>query len=193
MNRLQQEKLHPVQMLQRVSDFMHKVEALAQELGLPIDAFQADHLALRINDWEVASLAHQAWKDYGRTISEANINGRPIVVMLLENPIKYKNWNIECLELPYPAKPYPNQDWEHVEFVIPSDALVAEDYLAELCQRFCGLAGALDNQGYKVKLSSPKGEGERLANPTVAIKKQGVCIKLHPHPLKAVVESEQGL
>ncbi|GAL14478.1 protein yecM [Vibrio astriarenae] len=48
----------------------------------------------------------------------------------------------------------------------------------------------LDELDIKMKLSSPKGEGERLNNPTVAFKHQGVCIKLHPHTLKAIVASE---
>jgi predicted metalloenzyme YecM len=42
-----------------------------------------------------------------------------------------------------------------------------------------------------MKLSSPKGEGERLANPTVAFKHDNICIKLHPHSLKNIVASEQ--
>ncbi|QSA19814.1 VOC family protein, partial [Vibrio furnissii] len=45
--------------------------------------------------------------------------------------------------------------------------------------------------GVKTKLSSPKGEGDRLNNPTVAFKWQGVCIKLHPHTLKTIVASER--
>lgn len=195
MDKLTQAELHPQQMLGRVEEFMDKIQALATELNLPIAEFQADHLALRINDSELAKLAHKAWSEHGSTISEAMINGRPIVVILFDEPIQVKGWSIECLELPYPAegKLYPVQDWEHVEFVIPSNAQSADDFFAELKQTYPGFEQAMEEGDFKLKLSSPKGEGERLANPTVAIKNKGVCIKLHPHPLKAIVESEQGL
>lgn len=49
----------------------------------------------------------------------------------------------------------------------------------------------LASLGVKVKQSCPSGDAERIANYTVAFKYQGVCIKLHPHSLKAVIESEQ--
>lgn len=40
-------------------------------------------------------------------------------------------------------------------------------------------------------MSSPKGDKERLANPTIAFKRDDVCIKVHPHGIKAVIASEQ--
>ncbi|MGS0726836.1 VOC family protein, partial [Shewanella sp. 0m-11] len=42
----------------------------------------------------------------------------------------------------------------------------------------------------KVKMSSPKGDKERLANPTIAFKKDGICVKVHAHGIKAVIASE---
>ncbi|WP_350639928.1 VOC family protein [Psychrobacter sp. CAL606-MNA-CIBAN-0158] len=43
----------------------------------------------------------------------------------------------------------------------------------------------------KVKQSSPKGDKERLANPTIAFKANGICVKVHPHDIQKIVESEQ--
>ena len=144
----------------------------------------------------LAKLAHQEWQKEGKVISNALINGRPIIVILFEQALNSHGWDIECLELPYPApgKIYPEQNWEHVEFVVPSTAQTADDYLADLKKQFPDFAAQcerLSDLGIKTKLSSPKGEGERLNNPTVAFKWQGVCIKLHPHSLKNIVESEQ--
>jgi predicted metalloenzyme YecM len=51
--------------------------------------------------------------------------------------------------------------------------------------------GTLDEMGVKAKLSSPKGENERLANPTVALKWDGICIKFHPHSISDIIHSEQ--
>ena len=193
---LQSNQLVPEQMLGSLEIFREKVESLAAQLGLDLSSFQADHIALRINDPELAALAHQAWLKFGKEISSARINGRPIIVIEFSIPLKIKSWLIECLELPYPAKGklYPQQGWEHVEFVINSDAHTAEEYLTDLRSRFSELDKRLPflaECGIKTKLSSPKGEGERLANPTVAFKKEGICIKLHPHSLKDVVNSEK--
>ncbi|MDN3613486.1 VOC family protein [Vibrio gallaecicus] len=193
---LQQAALEPTQMIARLDDFMEQIEDLGNKLGLDLSFAQADHIALRINETELAKAAHQAWSKYGSTISEAMINGRPIVVLAFDKPLQSRGWKIECLELPYPAegKVYPNQDWEHVEFVIPSHAQTADEYLADLKETYPMFAlkmQTIAEEGVKIKLSSPKGEGERLNNPTVAFKYQGICIKVHPHSLKKIVESEQ--
>ncbi|MCR9423158.1 VOC family protein [Vibrio sp. RM-69-4] len=188
--------LHPEQLKQNLDKFMHKIQELTKILHIDLSTNQADHIALRINDRKLASLAHAAWLEEGREISSAQINGRPIIVIEFSVPLSAYGWSIECLELPYPAegKIYPEQSWEHVEFVVPSEAQTAQAYLQDILSVYPRLKECwttLDTQGVQVKLSSPKGEGERLHNPTVAFKWQGVCIKLHPHSLKEIVKSEQ--
>lgn len=193
-SQLQQVALLPSQMKQSLPQFMSQIGTLAAKLGLDLAPFQLDHIAMRINDAELAKLAHQEWQQEGQVISQAQINGRPIIVIEFDTQLECDGWQIECLELPYPAegKLYPQQGWEHVEFVIPSQAQSAEAFFEQIKQQFTGLEQALAaNPQVKVKLSSPKGEGERLNNPTVAFKSHGVCIKLHPHSLKKIVESEQ--
>ncbi|MFA0084553.1 VOC family protein [Vibrio sp. E150_011] len=193
---LMQKGLMPSQMLNEIDTFTDKIQTLCDTLSLDLSDYQADHIALRINDYDVAQAAHQEWLSYGEVISQASINGRPIIVLAFKEPLKTALGRIECLELPYPApnKQHPIEHWEHVEFVIPSDATTADDFLSELCLRFPLLSKKLtqlDESGVVMKLSSPHGEGERLANPTVAFKSDGVCIKLHPHSLKNIVASEQ--
>ncbi len=193
---LVEKRLTPELMIQDLDAFMTKIEALASMLRLDLSQAQADHIALRINDSETAKQAHQAWNQYGKVISQAQINGRPIIVIEFDKALESRGWKLECLELPYPAegKTYPTESWEHVEFVIPSHAQTADEFLADLIHtypQFGTQFEKLDELGVKIKLSSPKGEGERLNNPTVACKYQSVCIKLHPHSLKRIVESEQ--
>ena len=188
--------LHPVQMKDKLAEFMHKIQQLSELLHIDLSNHTLDHIALRINEMHLAKAAHLEWLKEGEEISCAQINGRPIIVIAFDQPLAAAQWTIECLELPYPApgKTYPDQSWEHVEFVVPSEAQTADDFLADLHQQFPALAqqwSQLAELGVKTKLSSPKGEGERLNNPTVAFKWQGVCIKLHPHTLKAIVESER--
>ncbi|MDV6253082.1 VOC family protein [Vibrio sp. EA2] len=193
---LVEKRLTPELMLQDLDAFTAKIEALAAMLHLDLSQAQADHIALRINNTETAQQAHQAWTQYGNVISKAQINGRPIIVIEFDKMLESRGWKIECLELPYPAedKLYPTEGWEHVEFVIPSHAETADEFLADLKHTYPDFGAQfekLEEMGVKIKLSSPKGEGERLSNPTVAFKYQSVCIKLHPHSLKRIVESEQ--
>lgn len=193
---LVEKRLTPELMLQDLDAFTAKIETLAAMLHLDLSLAQADHIALRINNTETAQQAHQAWAQYGKVISQAQINGRPIIVIEFAKMLESRGWKIECLELPYPAegKLYPTEGWEHVEFVIPSHAETADEFLADLKHTYPDFGAQfekLEEVGVKIKLSSPKGEGERLSNPTVAFKYQGVCIKLHPYSLKRIVESEQ--
>ncbi|EJA3583045.1 VOC family protein [Vibrio vulnificus] len=195
-NLLAEKRLTPQQMLEDLPGFMQKIESLVDLLQLDLSFAQADHIAMRVNENQTALLSQQMWSEQGKVISQANINGRPIIVIAFDTPLASRGWKIECLELPYPAegKAYPNEGWEHVEFVVPSHAQTVEDYLADLKHTYPAFGAQLsklEELGVKVKLSSPKGEGERLNNPTVAFKYQGICIKLHPHSLKRIVESEQ--
>ncbi|MCG6285810.1 VOC family protein [Vibrio vulnificus] len=195
-NLLAEKRLTPQQMLEDLPGFMQKIESLADLLQLDLSFAQADHIALRVNENQTAQLSQQMWSEQGKVISQANINGRPIIVIEFDASLASRGWKIECLELPYPAegKAYPQEGWEHVEFVVPSHAQTAEDYLADLKHTYPAFGAQfskLEELGVKVKLSSPKGEGERLNNPTVAFKYQGICIKLHPPSLKRIVESEQ--
>ncbi|MCG7489548.1 VOC family protein [Vibrio sp. Of14-4] len=193
--RLLDAELMPWQMKAKLDVFMQNIQSLGERIKVDLQALQADHIALRINDEELAKLAHKEWLKEGLECSNAMINGRPIIVIEFTKPLRVSNWSIDCLELPYPmrGKMYPTQSWEHVEFVIPSLAQTAEEYLDDVKRRYPSLAHQWDKlgeQGVEVKLSSPKGEGERLSNPTIAFKYQGICIKFHPHSLKAIIESE---
>ncbi|WP_238925401.1 VOC family protein [Vibrio sp. S11_S32] len=188
------QQLSPAAMALSVVDFWQKMDALAQLIGLDYHDLKADHLAMRINDQVVAEQVHRAWLSEGQQISNAMINGRAIIVIQLDSALQVTDHKIDCLELPYPSdKAYPQQGWEHVEFVVPSKAQTAEQLVEQIKRQFPLMAkkwGRFAELGVKVKLSSPQGAGERLVNPTVAFKHQGVCIKLHPHSLQAVIASE---
>ncbi len=188
--------LDPQQLLNKLYAFVDRAEQLAEDIGIDVTDFQADHIAIRINHIELTRQVHKAWLEYGNEISSARINGRPIIVIHLDPPLQLEHRQIECLELPYPAqgKLYPQQGWEHIEFVIPSEAQTTQEYLEELKRQFPRLAQRwhqLNEIGIKAKLSMPKGEGERLANPTIAFKRDEICVKFHPCSLKEVIASEK--
>ncbi|MGF1705905.1 VOC family protein [Enterovibrio baiacu] len=175
--------------------FSQRLQGLIDTLGLDLSPYDTDHIALRVNDAEQAKQLHQAWLAHGDEISNNMINGRPIVVVKTREALTVGGWKTHCVELPYPGdKAYPEEGWEHAEWVIPSLATTPEALLEDVFALFPTLKSewdTLEEKGVKVKLSSPSGEGERLANPTVAFKAKGVCIKLHPVTLEQVIESEQ--
>lgn len=193
MQNLKQLGLHPEQMLADLPVFMDRVIGLADEMGISLLPYAADHIALRVNSQNIALELHQAWLAYGTEWSNTIINGRPIVVIGFDKPLHVGKWTIEALELPYPSdKVYPQQGWEHVEFVVPGEAMSIVDLKKTISTTFPVLDWQqLSAKGIKVKASSPAGADERLPNPTYAFKKDNVCIKLHSHSLAAVIASEQ--
>lgn len=101
---LVEKRLAPELMIQDLDAFMAKIEEFASLLKLDLSFAQADHIALRINDTDTAKAAHEAWIQHGKVISQAKINGRPIIVIEFDKALESRGWKIECLELPYPAE-----------------------------------------------------------------------------------------
>ncbi|MHA2937746.1 VOC family protein [Vibrio sp. RC27] len=186
----------PVMMIDGISLFSNKIDSFMKILGLDVASLNMDHVAMRINQHCEAQRAESEWAKMGEVISRAEINGRPIVVVELNQPIVVGKWQTDCVELPYPAKgkTYPIQGWEHVEFVIPCRVDSMDEFVTFIRHQFPHLNRCWDDfseLGVSVKMSEPKASGERLPNPTIAFKWSGVTIKLHPHALKTVILSEQ--
>ncbi|WP_394205674.1 VOC family protein [Shewanella waksmanii] len=185
--------INPTQLLSSWTNFEQKILKLLNTLQLDSLNLTCDHVALRVNSVEAADELKQWFSDQGEIISNNMINGRPILIFDLHSPLKLGNFSIECVELPYPSdKVYPQEGWEHIELVLPGGAKTCEQLTEQLYQASPAIETLLaDNDQFNIKLSSPKGDGERLANPTIAIKADGICIKIHPHHIRTIIESEQ--
>ena len=183
------------------ADFSQRISAFIHRLGLDNLALNCDHAALRVNDNQTAQLLVDEFSQHGKIISNNIINGRPILIIKLAEPLVIGAMKIQCVELPFPSdKSYPVEGWEHIELVFPSQAQTCDELVAELIEKvplladvIAGntIAGSNENSDIKVKQSSPKGDKERLANPTIAFKANGICVKVHPHDIQQIVESEQ--
>ncbi|MCS6119854.1 VOC family protein [Shewanella baltica] len=202
------------QLTQSWPAFEAQILALLETLGLADKALVCDHVALRVNSIASADALRDAFSCVGKIISDNIINGRTILIIELDTPLTLGQFSIACVELPYPSdKVYPQEGWEHIELVIDSKATecdtLSQDLLA-LCPKLSALLpseqaaepvlssspdlssqGLASLAGIKIKMSTPKGDKERLANPTIAFKRDDVCIKVHPHGIKAVIASEQ--
>ncbi|MEO3738007.1 VOC family protein [Shewanella baltica] len=204
------------QLTQSWPAFEAQILALLETLDLADKALVCDHVALRVNSIASADALRDAFSCVGKIISDNIINGRTILIIELDTPLTLGQFSIACVELPYPSdKIYPQEGWEHIELVIDSKATecdtLSQDLLA-LCPKLSALLpseqaaepvlssspdlssqGLASLAGIKIKMSSPKGDKERLANPTIAFKRGDVCIKVHPHGIKAVIASEQNI
>ncbi|MGF7448835.1 VOC family protein, partial [Klebsiella michiganensis] len=90
------------------------------------------------------------------------------------------------VELPWPGeKRYPHEGWEHIEIVLPGDPETLNTRALALLSD-----EGLGQPGIFVKTSAPKGERERLPNPTLAVTDGKVTIKFHPWSIEQIVASE---
>lgn len=169
------------QLQQKLPAFLDEAFAFITELGLDVSGLPLDHIALRYkNAADVDALANEL-KEQGEIISDAIIKGRIIYIFKLHQPLVYKNYSIPCVELPYPAADhkYPNDGWEHIEFVLEFDN--PENFEQVFNQKF-------PDQKYEVHI--PQVEGEKLLNPSIVLKKYpGLAVKFHSHSIEEVVKS----
>ena len=173
--------------------FCDRITVFLQELGLEHLKLTCDHAALRVNSIEAAETLSVYFQRQGQIISNNMINGRPILIFELNTQLIMGQMKIDCEELPYPShKQYPVEGWEHIELVLACTATTCDELKLQLLEMAPQLAAVLSGKSeIKVKMSSPQGEHERLTNPTIAFKKDDICIKIHPHGIKAVIESER--
>ena len=167
--------------------FTDALTGLATRLGLDITPLTADHISLRCHQNATAERWRKGLLQCGTLLSENIINGRPICLFKLVEPIHVAHWQFSVVELPWPGeKRYPHEGWEHIEIVLPGDP-------ATLNARAVALLSdeGLCQKGIAVKTSSPKGERERLPNPTLAVTDGTVTIKFHPWSIEDIVASEQ--
>lgn len=171
-------------------DFEQKIQALAAEIHLDLSQYEIDHLSLRVNYEQTANAWLTRLLAYGSVLSDNLINGRVIYLIQLHEPLRLAQQEVDVVELPFPKdKYYPQETWEHIEVVVPFlPNETAAEWLARIKNTF------LRNQPerFTVKMSEPKGCGEKLLNLSVAVsfvdKRQNpTCIKFHPYSIKQIV------
>ncbi|MGK3142092.1 VOC family protein [Pantoea sp. C2G6] len=168
--------------------FEQSLQDFAQRLGLRLNDLEVDHIAVRCHQETTAARWQQGLGQIGTCFSEAMINGRPICLFKLHQPLSLAGWDLDVIELPWPGeKRYRHEGWEHVEVVLRGDP-------ETLGRRAMALLSdeALTQPGISFKTSSPQGENERLPNPTLAVTDGQTTIKFHPWRLEEIVASEQG-
>lgn len=166
-------------------EFDQQLTQMAQALKISLTDFQIDHISVRCHHIETAERWRAGLLRCAHLMSENEINGRPIYLFDLFQPLNVVSQKVFVVELPFPkGKTYPQETWEHVEMVID----VAPKNLENTA--YALLPQSLP-KGYSIKVSQPKGQSERLPNPTLAVTNGIITIKYHPFTLKQIIESEK--
>lgn len=167
--------------------FTAALTGFAEKLGLEISVLDADHISLRCHQNTTAERWRKGFEQCAELMSEKIINGRTICLFRLQEPVVVAHWQFTIVELPWPGeKRYPHEGWEHIEIVLPGEAETLNARALALLSD-----NGLSRPDISVKTSAPKGEQERLPNPTFAVTDGSVTIKFHPFSIADVVASEQ--
>lgn len=172
---------------QDLTRFEQALQQFAERLGLDLSEHEADHVAVRCHQFATAERWKAGLLQMGSQFSEAMIKGRLICLFKLHQPLSVAGWQVDVIELPWPGeKLYRHEGWEHVEIVLRGEP-------DTLGMRAMALLSdhALTQPGISFKTSAPKGENERLPNPTLAVTDGQTTIKFHPWRLEEIVASEQ--
>ncbi|HSW66494.1 MAG TPA: VOC family protein [Bacillota bacterium] len=135
----------------------------------PGDFSQLDHLCYRTSSLDNYQQKKQQLGTVGELLGETPVNGRPIAVFRLHQPILFKTWRIDAVELPAPK---PGQETseglQHIEFVLYDSK---EAFLAK-------------HTGKQFDLSA----AERGINPEIAYRfDDGLGVKFHLLSLTTVL------
>ena len=96
--------------------FTQAFTELATRLGLEIAPLDADHISLRCHQNATAERWRRGFEQCGELLSENIINGRPICLFKLHEPVTVAHWQFTVVELPWPGeKRYPHEGWEHID------------------------------------------------------------------------------
>lgn len=176
------------------NQFSQNIQQIAEIAGLDLTQFEIDHLAVRMNSAEKAVQWQEMLSAHATLLKESEVNGRPISLFELAQPLHFCGQAVSIIELPFPkGKIYPVEGWEHCELVVPfRDNESVEQWVERLEHQF----GFSRNSQLKVKISQPIVAGERLANPTIALSLKDetnqnyCCLKVHPYDINAIICSE---
>jgi predicted metalloenzyme YecM len=104
-------------------EFLGRILKEITDEGFDLSDFaQMDHMCYRVASMEQYAAKKGALSEMGTMIGEATVNGRPIAVFRLQEPVIYGKWRIDAIELPAPKSGEDTREGlEHVEFVLFDD------------------------------------------------------------------------
>lgn len=137
-----------------------------------IKNWEIDHLCYRTSSPENYSESKAMFEKKGKLLIESEVNGRLIATYQLEQPIIYRNWVIDLVEVPAPK---PNkitlEGFEHIEVVID--------------ESFDDILNQYPNLNFNKKGL------EKELNPELEIEFENCALKFHHKSLEHIINIEK--
>jgi predicted metalloenzyme YecM len=148
---------------------LNKLEELNIQ-GLEI----CDHICYRVETIERYDEMKNFFEQDGVIAAETMVSGRMISIIQLNNPLKYRGFEIQCIELPAPKEGrHFNEGWEHAEFVVKDlDKFISDHNGLDFNKKSM-------NRDINPELGLPLGEG--------------LQVKFHPLHILDVIAKEKEL
>lgn len=150
-----------------------RINNVFNEIGIErAELTQLDHLCYRTETLDEYRAVLTELKPLGRSLGEVMVQGRPIDIIALDEPIQTNGWTVDFLEIAAPkaSSPYPS-GLEHAEFVTGG-------LLTDFHARHAELEFITDAM-------------QRVINPELKYRKNGISVKFHQLNVGAVVQIER--
>ena len=154
------------------STFLQKLEQILIDNKVVIEShWDIDHLCYRVGSLEKYEALKKEFTSFSTLLIESSVNGRMISTFKLQQPVRYKNWRIDVVELPAPkAGKVTIEGFEHVE-------VVSDLSFEELRERFSHVK--LDEGGLSKKI-----------NQELELCFGDINLKFHPLSLESLINIE---
>ena len=154
------------------------------------ESLEIDHLCIRSRTSEEADRLSYDLDQIGSQISNLKIHGRPIKIYLLDTSIALGQWDVPCIEVPYPkpGSAYP-LGWEHAEFVIPVTENTLDGVRDSVFDVFPHLNNDAIRERYGYYENPPPTDEDVIPNPTIVWNINGIGIKFHANAIKTIKEA----
>ncbi|WP_301098714.1 VOC family protein [Otariodibacter sp.] len=177
-----------------LTKFEQQIQEIATLANISLQDYQIDHMSVRMNQMDTAKAWYNMLLESAEIFNESMINGRPIALFKLHQPIVFCDQTVSILELPFPkGKIYPREGWEHIEIIAPFQP---NESVEQWIQRMLSTFKLEQQSLLTFKISQPKSSGEIIPNPTIALtlndktNRNNCCLKVHPYDIKSIICSE---
>lgn len=156
----------------QAQEFLDKIFNHLNQNQVEIGNWEIDHICYRTSSQDNYQTSKQMFEKLGICLIESEVNGRLIATYKLDQPIHYKSWIIDLVEVPAPK---PNKEtiegFEHIEVVI-------DEKFSTMIEKYSHLNLAT------------KGMSKDL-NPELEIEFDDCAIKFHHQCLEQVINIEK--
>ena len=156
----------------KASEFLGKLFIEIEKSKIDIKGCEIDHICYRTSSKKSYESFKQNISEIGELLIESIVGGRPIATYKLAQPIIFKEYVIDLVEVPAPKVGKETKDgFEHIEFVITED---------------------FDHYMQRHEWISFKTKGShKLFNPEIAFEMGEMSIKFHHYSLESVINVEK--